>query len=354
MMHRTFLVERLTSVKPALSSSNLVPILQHFWFTGEEVLAYNDMIALSAPCQTEFTGAVSQTLIDLMRASRAKKVAFEDEGNFLLIKASKSRIKLGLLPEEDFIFEMPGHPKSVFSVSANDDFINGIASCLKSVSGDTSVPDQLGVTLLPVKDGVDLFSVNGATVSNVEVRQHKVSKALKKRVVLAAPFCEHMIRMVKAEGKGSLSLSGDYALFSTASDLKLFGKLIDVEKPLDFHGLIDDMVPEDLDDISVPMPKTMRLIIDRAVIIAESSVDGVHTKIVVSEADSRARFYSKSGKGEIRDSVELSGHEDVRIGVDPAWLKVGYVKGYDRILFLDGCVIMSKPGEIFLVASKAP
>ena len=82
-------------------------------------------------------------------------------------------------------------------------FLYAVRHCLQSISSYATVPDQLGVTLIPDKSGLVVCSTNRATISYARLVPSPL--ALKKRVILSTDFCEQMLRL--AAGARTLRLA---------------------------------------------------------------------------------------------------------------------------------------------------
>jgi len=353
-MNRKDLVDKLEQVAPALSGNDLIPILTHFWFTGEHVLAYNDQIAISAPCKVDFEGAVpGMTLLNLLKASRAKDVEFvvgKDDKNELTIKAASSRFKLGLLPYRDFeeVFVMPKPGKDPEALSTKS-FLSCIDCCMRSVSIDTSVPDQLGITLIP--DGKDLlfYSTDDRTLSHARLAV-KGGTSLKQRVILSSHFCRQVLNLVNDAKPLHLEIHKDHALLMGAGGTLLFGKLVHSEKPLNFNSILDHNFPEGSENKLVTIPTKLELILERAVIVASASVEPVRTHINVQGGV--VRFSTVSARGEVHDTLQIEGkHKDVEIKVDAKLLKNGYGQ-FDQMLLTSSCFVMVNEDVLYLVAAS--
>lgn len=347
-MLRVDLLEKLGRVAPALSGNNLVPVLSHFWFTESgNLMAYNDQIAISTKLESDFVGAVPSMLTSLLTASRAKDVEINitDKGN-LEVKAASSRFKLPFIEAKAFeIFTMPKPSKDALPVDAKE-FLAAIESCMLSLKEDTSMPDSLGITVVYKNKGFDLYATNDATISYARV---KASAELKNfRVVLPGSFCRQMLSLAKLEGNKHIEVHDDYALFESGDSL-LFGRLVDVARPLDFAGVIQQSFPKEAAAGLVLVPSKLELILDRAVIITESKQERPKTEIKIK--DGKAHFFSRSENGEVNDSTMLeANHPAVEVSIDPRLFKAGY-GAYDKMLLTKQCLIMSKGQNLYLVSA---
>jgi DNA polymerase III sliding clamp (beta) subunit (PCNA family) len=360
-MNRVELVEKLERVAPALSSNDLVPVLSHFWFRNGELLCYNDQIAISTKLNMYFAGAVpGSTLVSLLSVSRAKEVEFfvgQDADNKklpegqLLIKAASSKLKLPFLPEENTkIFEMPKPDiKQALPVDMKA-FLEAVESCTRSLKEDTSMPDSLGITLAFDKNGLNLYATNDATISyaHVKLKQHVHDDM---RVCLSGNFCRQMLALAKLGDKSHVEFHSNYSLFQCGDNV-LFGRLVDVQRPLDFQSVIESSYPKSLHNKSVAVPSKLQLMLERAVIITESKTERSKTAITVK--DGIARFHSASEKGEVRDSVQLEEMQpDVSVTIDPRLFKVGY-GAYAKMLLTEQCLIMvNGNSSLYLVSACA-
>lgn len=349
-MNRKQLLDILGRVKPALASNDLIPALTHLWFSGQEVLAYNDAVGISAPCDVGFSGMVpGSTLLSMLQMSRAKDVEFASGDGDVLVKAASAKIKLPLLPLDKPLFEMPEASGDDELPASSSDFVAAVSACLRSVTTDPSVPDQLGITVIPGKKSIDLYSTNGVTISFASVPvSGKV--ALSRRVVLSSHFCEQLVRLARGDKKARLVVAEDHALLRTSGGVRLFGRLVEVESPLDFAAQVAELVPEGIDEAVVPIPTGFTRILDRALVVADPSGERAYTQISVRGG--RATFFTKSARGEIRDGMTVGDIPDVTASADPHWLRVGCAD-FTKILVTKECVIMRGERSLYLVATGA-
>jgi len=338
-MEREYLLKTLELVAPALSTNTLIPVLQHFWFTGKRVMAYNDTIAISTPLETPFAGAVpGVTLLDLLRTISATELTLQTDKDILSIKVgTRGHYKLGLMTPDKYesLFSMPKFGAT--DISGTKGFMSGISNCIRSVSTDTSVREQLGITVISIEGGLHLYATNNATLAHSRVSQQATVKFT--RVILSGPFCEQMIKLSEQSGKHLVSISTDHAMFSADQTL-LFGRLIEpASTELDFAGVLKHHLPKDYKADLWPIPKKMTEIIDRACIVTSATIDKTRTHINLNGKD-MLQFFSKSERGEARDNLRAPDTQDaVEINIDPVLLKSGL--DYKKVLFTNECVIFT-------------
>lgn len=346
-MLRTELLEKLELVAPGLSSIDLIPLLTHLWFKGDTVMGYNDQIAIQASYKTGLKCAVpGQTLISLLRNSDQKEVELELVDQTLHVKLKRSDFTLGILPSEDFIFEMPKANGGELPVDFMR-FRGAIECCMRSISTDTSIPDQLGITLIIEGDNINLYSTNNSTISHAKVPLNGKAP-FKERVVLSAPFCKEMLELTKTV-VGTIYIADDHSLMTRGS-VSLFGRLIEVDKPIPFAKVLKHHLPDDHRKKAVEMPDRLAMMLTRAMVITDSPTE--QTKTLFTVKDGSMTLLSESGKGKVKDVVKVEGHPDVSVKLEPKLLSLG-LADFDNFLVTDQCAIMSRGTRIYMVAATS-
>ena len=347
-MERKLLLDAAESVAPALSATDIMPIMQCLWFSGDSVMAYNDVIALRAPLRTDFSGAISgKTLLALLRASRAKDVETITAGDALKIKAAGARMTLPVQPVDHFVFEFPKlgvvPPLPVDSTA----FLQALAACMQSIGDDTGNPDTLGVTVIVDKASITLYATNNRTMTRAVLPTNKGVKELKlsPRSVLPALFCAQLLKLAR---KGGVNLQVDEVdAYLTTPGTNMYGKLVQVDKPLDFAGIFDHHVPGDYRKRLREIPKRLALALERATIVA-----GEDSKTLVSVKEGKLRLVTTTdGKGEIRDVLAFPDHEDAEFSVKPKVLRAA-IEGQEKMLITKQCVVLEHGSIIHLVAGQ--
>lgn len=350
---RTELLEKLERVSPALAIHNLVPIMTHFWFGGKTLMAYNDQIAISVPLATDFTGAVpGNVLLGMLKATSRAKIELVATDNELQVKAgTRSTFKLAMLPLPKNMFSMPSMDKETGYLDGGlGDLLAGVEGCLRSQGADTSIPEQLGVTMAPAGKALHLYTTNSATISK-SVVEFKKGVKWKRSCILPFAFCRTMLSLCRGEGKEALlAITKDHALLEV-TDTIVWGRLINNEQPYDFEKVINVHFPEASRKKVVPVPKGLDKALARATIITDAKVDQVRTKATVKEG--LLKLTSKSERGEALDKVKVEGHADVSMSFEPKLVLAG-LEDFNRILFTNRCIVMTNPsGGAYLVAASS-
>lgn len=346
---RLELIDKLETIEPALATHDSVPQLTHYWLTGKVLMAYNDQIAMSLPLKTDFQGAVpGSTLLGLLKSSTRKRVELTPDDAALLIKAGpRSTFRLAMLPPKAFIFAMPKASGEPFAKGLGE-FLAAMGSCARSLGADySSIPEQLGVTVLGGGDRLKLYTTNSSTISSATVKQKWKSG---QRVILSALFCKQMIGLCKKAKSVALLVAEDHVLLQ-ADDVTLFGRLIECERPYDFDKVIDHHFPKADHKRLMPLPRGLKGALDRAVIIAEARGDQAMTKVQV--ADDYMKLFSRSARGEVSDRLKLEGpHDEVSISVNPKLLLAG-LDEFDQLVITDRCVVMTGDGGALYMVSAS-
>jgi hypothetical protein len=343
-MNRVELLDKLTTIKPALSSSDWIPELAHFWFFGLSVMAYNDRIGMSIPCKTEFTGAVPGNillgLLDNTRGDSKGNIELQQEKNELNLKAGKTNVKLAMMGIPDGLFKMPKPDPTAKCIGAMDKFISAVNGCMRSISDDTSRPDYQGITLIPEKQ-LSMFSTDSRTISCTWLDDPALK--LKKRCILSTAFCTQMVELYKALGKKEkhhLEIHDGHSLFVTENAI-LYGKLIVPDAPLDFVRLMNDHFPADAIDHLSPVPSNLLMAMERAIIVLDDKMVECRTDVSIGEGRMQLVSKARGGKinADVTDNLAFSDkHPEVNTRFNPKLVRVG-AQSFDSMMATDDSII---------------
>lgn len=345
MLSRTALIRNLERVEPALSDNPMIPVLSHFWFTGKSLLAYNGAIAISVPCETEFVGAVPKTLLAMLRTSGAKEIEITEKNGSLEVKAAAARWKLPTLPPDDFTFKMKAFPNDPFEVDAPA-FMSALRECMRSLGKDTSRPDFAGVTVIPRKKSLWLFSFDRVTVSHGAAKGKMFNE---ERAILPTAWCQQALSIAEKAEEIDLEINEDFALLRY-DEIKLFAHLVQPESPMDFAGKIVPQIPEFDTGINFEeFREKFKAVLERAKIVTSGGIARTRTAIVIE--DGKMHLTSKSEAGEAFDTCLMEGHPNVEANVDPTRLLDGIE--FDVVSVGAETVVFQKDGGrlVYLVSS---
>lgn len=389
-MKRTEILALLNAVKPALSTNDLIPVLSMFWFTGTDILAYNDQISIQVPFKSNFVGALpGSVLLAMLNSSISDEVELSSQkGSTANLLVGKTKLKLAYLPRDDFsFFTIPDPDPKGYTLPVDPaEFLTGIESCLRSVGSDVSSPDQLGITLLRRGNTLQLFSTDRHTLSSAEVKLTDDPPLDEgDRVILSQPFCKQMLRLLNwrtAAGEGvddeegeeeapkeeeksrfsskapkqiDLEITDKYALLAIGGgeEALLYGRLIKSDHPLDYEGIYNSHASKTHLKGLVDVPSNLGMVLDRANIIVKASLKPVATHIEVTalQESSRATFVSKSDTGEVTDTLKLGvAHPEVAVTVSPKLMKKG-ATFFDKFVASEKSIVFKKGKLTYMVSS---
>jgi DNA polymerase III sliding clamp (beta) subunit (PCNA family) len=352
MMASHLLLKALNVVAPAVAFNydDSVPILTHVCFTGTHIVAYNNSIGISTPRSSEFEGSIpARWLTDLVKTCHAMVVELQAErrGGHVLVSLDDSRCRFPMLPRAWFPFEMPAMPSGNAIEGIAGGFFEAIEYCLISVSKHATVPDQLGITVIPRNNRLVMFSTNRQSASHATLPLKRRSE-FKRRVILSGEFCNQMLRLARTAQTVRFALCKDHAMF-VADDTLLFGRLIKSDDPLNFEDALERYLPRDFAKTAVNIPKPeMGIMLKLASRISEIQGNEEPTTIRVKRGV--ATFKSKSNRGEIEEEIALPGHPNVEAEFRISLLLDAYA-AHDRILITKNCAVMGGGDNRFYMAA---
>jgi len=319
-MNRIELVKTLELVKPALATTNMIPIFQCFTFDQGTVSAYNDQIAIIGPTDFDVGGSVAihgNTLLGLLSNSSVKEAEFAQKGNEVIVTMGKSVSKLPFQPEENFLFHEPEEAWR-FKLPYTENFNEAIRLCLETVSVDTTQTGLMGITL---EDNL-MYSCNGDCLTRIKLK----SKS-KDRVLMPTAFCEAATKLwaTLEMTSGTLYFNDEWVMVDFEEWL-VFGRVLEISEPIDFVQLIKKTVKGGIPPC-YPFP------------------DGF------SEALSRARVLADP-ESQKKDDFKLEGHSDVVANINASHLQKA-LESCIGIAILENCTILEAPDVFKLVSNMS-
>ena len=185
--NRVEFLDLLKSCRYGLSTKDLVPALSCLCFYRNEVISFDDVVAVVAPCDLGgftggFRGALLMKWLEKAKSANVKLVELTGKGK-MEWKAGRSKLKMECLPAEEFAFSIPRHDGEIVVIP---DFREYLQAAAASMGTDPSAPWRLGVTLSFLTEGVRLYSTDNLSVTSV-FAEYEVPENLRGIEVILVP-----------------------------------------------------------------------------------------------------------------------------------------------------------------------
>jgi len=309
-------------------------------------------MAISAPLKTQFSCAVpGGVFLQLLNTTSPEtEVTMEVVESTFKVKAGRSTWKLSVQEPALFkkLFTMPDAPKNGL-LAKREDLLAAIECCLMSVSDDTSIPDQLGITFFRGAN-LTLFSTNGTTMSRAVVPATSQMKA--ERACVSGAFCRELVRLSKQFRLDSLVIADDHTI-AALEDVVLFGHLIDVPQPQPFNNIYKDHVPKGVELYKIP--KRLAGILERAIVITDTNAEKTSTLVTIKkngDGSCLATFFSEAeSRGSVRDTLMIEQKDEVSLRLRAKPFKTG-CDAFTHMTLTDKCAILNQGKHTLLVAGS--
>ena len=316
-MQRSTLLASLKAVSAALSSRDFIPVFACYCFADSRVLAYDDLVAMSMPCDLDITGAVRGVpLLNFVTAAKVKEITVEKqkdgEEHKAVFKAGRSKLTGPMIPEDDFVFERPSDD-DVETINAPALRLV-VQRVLSTMGFDPTRPEMMGVTVVIEKKKLTAYSTNDKMASTASIGLPKKTKS-HATIGLSPRFCELFAsikdpaeKIVYTESWIEVTYETGLTLFSrnlTSVDADQYESL--------FAGLMKDAGG------GIKIPKGLGRALERALAVAPA--DGVTTRITAKDGD--LKFNTTSTLGVVNDRLPKAKHDDISVVINPTLVKSG-------------------------------
>jgi len=315
-INRVELLKKLVMAKPAVSAQSYIPILSHFLFTGDAVTAYNDINAITVLCDTGMQCCLpAELLIKTLSSIASEMVTLFKADNHVLLSAGRSKIKLPMLPVEDFPYTKKKSSKVLGSFNMTNTMLKGLKKCLIGVGNDTAHPAAMGVTLDPFYSPTQaaFYSTDNVTLSrfvfNTDDEQHDP-------IIIPTFFCNQLLSLAESDKNIHVEIYTGSLLAIFGDGTLLFTKTLADLQPMDFPSVIGRYLSAD-GCKTFDIPDVFEQAIERALLI-QAAESFKNTTATV--ANRKLLLESVSKFGEARDEMSYNG-EDVNFRIDPSRVK---------------------------------
>lgn len=330
-MNRKELLNKLNHLSAALAKDDLIPVLKCFMFDGENVTAYNDKIAIIAPCPVDEAFAVNgDTLLGLLSNLSGDEVEFAVKDD-VVVSSGKSVFNLPYFQKDDFIFETPADPAAA-KVSLTPEALEALENCLDTVSNDLAQPALMGVTL---HKGA-FYSCNGDALTKSVFAKGKHSQH-----TIPSQFCSAVLDIIGDDSAKEISIDEHWAK-AVIGEFTIYGRMIVIEDQADYEELINASLANE--HVFVPKPEGLTEALSRARVIADKE----STKTTVEISKGRVKMHTANHLGEVDDVLAIDKkHPNVATAVSAEVVQKALVKT-GEIAIMQGCCAFKK-GEGLLI-----
>lgn len=330
-MERRELLEKLILARPCLSTQDIVPILSHFCFTDDQVIAFNGIQGITIDYENDLACALpGELLMKLLGSYSSEKIAIKKKKGEISIKAGKSNAKLASLSEDDYIFEEPDVSDGI-QFSLTEDFLTGLRRSLISVSTNSLQRSQYGITLISDKKGAHMYSTDNLRISKYSLEE-PVHKKAKIKVLLPQVFCELLLSISKeCDISGCDIVIGEdfISAFFEEEGTTVYSKLLLDVDFLDFEAIIGNYYSDGEDDFQ-EVPEVFITALERTALLTAKEAE----QLVQLAADGDLLTVSaKSSYGDIREDIAFEEElDEVSFTMDSSLL-LGAIKAVDEMMF---------------------
>jgi len=342
-INRVELLKRLVMAKPAVFTQTYIPILSHFMFDGDSVTAYNDITAITIPCDVgDFQGCLpAELLIKTLNSMTTESVSMLRHDGYVLITSGKSKIKIPVLQSADFPFSFARiNQKIVASFQLNKERLKGLQKCLINVGTDSAHPAAMGVTLDPFYSETQaaFYSTDNVTLSRfvfeTDDEQHDP-------LIMPTFFCNQLVSLANGSDV-SVEIRTGSLIAVFADGAMLFTKTIPDLDPMDFPRVINIYLDAD-NGKTLEIPKGFDQAIERALLVQTS--ENFKTTSATVEGN-KLLLESISKFGEVRDELVYEG-EDVKFRIDPSRIK-RILQVTNRMALLPNVMLLTDDNQDFI------
>lgn len=335
----------LKLAEPALGAATTVPQFARFWFDTSHVTAFNDDLGVRVDLKTGFKGGVSgDTLIDLLKSSKAPQIEVIRDGSKLAMKMGRARPTLAANELDEAVWSMPEPSGETLPVDW-DKLADGVRHCMRSIGSVPSIPESMGVTFLKEegKKGLVLYSCTDSAMSKAVIPiTGKVSFA---RCTVHKKFCQAMLKLAESKTPFQVELTNEHALL-VSKGMLVYGRLMTTSKPINFEvGIANAMKANKAAD--APIPDKLKQMLKRAMIISNNN----RISLLVKEGNKGQilRLHTSSSMGEMHDTTAID-HPNVNVLVNPEDIEAGC--DLKTIAITETGVVMKDKDKTYIVGTK--
>jgi hypothetical protein len=337
-MKRLELLSVLKSVSPALPGRSLIPILNCLCFDSKSVVAYDDVVALKAPCDVGLCGGLpGPLLLAFLEASNSSEVVISTDENVANFKLGRSKMKIPIIPSEDFLFVAPKNRGDTLELTK--EFLDSLSFISRSSAEDVHNANRSGITLWFEKGSLIMYATDAVTFVKISLQIPYPSQFSGACMILRERF-HTLLRKISAT---RLRLTADGDIIGSRGKLRLYGKITPGADSSMYENMLTAVVPENLQFAKIPTGLSRCL--ERALLLNKETTR-------FSYADGRLEVFTEGGGSELRDSIKLSLDIPPIVVYTCAEYLLRYLDAVDFIGISDRCFVLKGDDCQVVVAVK--
>ena len=306
------LIQALEKTRPGIASKDIIEAMSYYFFSGTDVITYNDKISIQYPLTTEFSLFVKATdLYKFVSKVKADEISMIEKDNKLVISSKKARATLATVDDTEVRQRIDSVSKSLKSTSwleLPDNFCDNISLCQYTASKTESE----GTLTCVFINGNDVVSSDNNRVS------HAVNSVSMETILVKASEVKHLmaIKPVKyAVTESWLHFGSKEGCIFSMRNIK--GDYPDYLQFFNFDGT------------EINLPKEVLEGVDLTSILADSKDPIIDFKI--TKGFCMLSVQSDSGQIAHRSKIEYNG-EDISFTINPDFLKEMVKHSYSIVI----------------------
>lgn len=301
---REELLSALADASPALARTSTIPGLDHFWFDGDFVYAYDGGLGVRVAFKSELEcGLPGKALLDLLKTSALKQVDMSFDKSDVVIAMGRSKINVVSLDNarSAWAFPLPGK-KTTDAAQGILVLSEAVLEAITRVSfarlsGKATRVVENGVTVVPQKSTVEFYATDSASLARTLVKE-KVDQDMP-RFVAPWAFVDRFLELAEP---GAKLLVMEDCLMVESKGVLICSNLLELP---DDPDLPKAMAPHlrDKEDEVVELPLGLQSVLDRAMILS-----GQEEAVVTFTAEGKLLVLEgRYGLGHLEEELPVKG-----------------------------------------------
>ena len=132
-MNKQEFLSALITTKPGININGIDESMGYFYFTGKNVITFNNTISIQSPLKTNFrTFLRGNDLVNLLMGTKSETMDIQMQDTKVKIKAKNIQATLNTIEDEDFVVKIKAIAKAIKSVEWKPlpkNFVQAISAC---------------------------------------------------------------------------------------------------------------------------------------------------------------------------------------------------------------------------------